>query len=216
MSIMNAPRPAAVMLALASAFTPAARADSESPIDIRSDRSVHATLPPLRFDLSQSTTLTLVNSGTPNPVRNVRANVPAGAGSVTVAGVTFRLQQFHFHVTSEHKVNGTSFPMEMHMVTQDAAGATMVVGRFIEEGAENRAFDVLFRSLPGGPDAEATVADFDLNAAAAGEEPGVVPLPGLADGTAVRHRGQLGGAGGPTGPVGDPDRCVRQALRARR
>jgi carbonic anhydrase len=52
-------------------------------------------------------------------------------GSLAVAGKTFELQQFHFHLPSEHLDNGTSQAMEMHMVFQSAAQEIAVIGTYI-------------------------------------------------------------------------------------
>ena len=75
-------------------------------------------------------------------------------GSLAVAGKTFELQQFHFHLPSEHLDNGTSqastspillltdvsllmdagidpFSVEMHMVFQSAAQEIAVIGTYI-------------------------------------------------------------------------------------
>ncbi|KAK3291312.1 alpha carbonic anhydrase [Chaetomium fimeti] len=52
-------------------------------------------------------------------------------GSLAVADKQFELQQFHFHLPSEHLDNGTSQAMEMHMVFQSAAQEIAVVGAYI-------------------------------------------------------------------------------------
>ncbi|KAK4185759.1 alpha carbonic anhydrase [Podospora australis] len=52
-------------------------------------------------------------------------------GTLAFDGKTFELQQFHFHLPSEHLDNGTSQAMEMHMVWQSAAAEIAVVGLYI-------------------------------------------------------------------------------------
>ncbi|KAK4156598.1 alpha carbonic anhydrase [Chaetomidium leptoderma] len=52
-------------------------------------------------------------------------------GTLNVADKQFELQQFHFHLPSEHLDNGTSQAMEMHMVFQSAAQEIAVVGAYI-------------------------------------------------------------------------------------
>jgi carbonic anhydrase len=62
---------------------------------------------------------------------------------------TWTLAQFHFHAPSEHTVDGTSYPLEMHLVHLDAAGKpAVVVGVFIRAGKENAALARAFQSLP--------------------------------------------------------------------
>ncbi|TLS27736.1 hypothetical protein PpBr36_01208 [Pyricularia pennisetigena] len=58
--------------------------------------------------------------------------VIAKGGKMTVAGVSYDLQQFHFHLPSEHLDNGTSMAMEMHMVWQSAAKEIAVIGMYID------------------------------------------------------------------------------------
>jgi carbonic anhydrase len=52
-------------------------------------------------------------------------------GTLKVADKQFELQQFHFHLPSEHIDNGTSQAMEMHMVFQSATQEIAVVGAYI-------------------------------------------------------------------------------------
>ena len=52
-------------------------------------------------------------------------------GTLTANGKTFELQQFHFHLPSEHLDNGTSQAMEMHMVFQSAQQEIAVIGVYI-------------------------------------------------------------------------------------
>ncbi|KAK4135056.1 carbonic anhydrase [Trichocladium antarcticum] len=52
-------------------------------------------------------------------------------GTLDVGGKQFELQQFHFHLPSEHLDNGTSQAMEMHMVWQSAAQELAVIGVYI-------------------------------------------------------------------------------------
>ncbi|MEZ4829848.1 MAG: carbonic anhydrase family protein [Bacteroidia bacterium] len=50
----------------------------------------------------------------------------------------FTLGQFHFHVNSEHQINGAYAPMEMHMVHRNIwEDKYLVVSLMFKEGAEN-------------------------------------------------------------------------------
>merc|ERR1712060_835636 len=52
----------------------------------------------------------------------------------------FNLLQFHFHIASEHKINGDQYAFEMHMVHQTSADLERpyaVIGIMFEEGDEN-------------------------------------------------------------------------------
>ncbi len=70
-------------------------------------------------------------------------------GSVLKLGTkTYALKQYHFHAPSEHTVDGQSFPMEMHLVHQSAAGELAVLGVLIKVGAHNPAFAPVWAHLP--------------------------------------------------------------------
>ena len=74
--------------------------------------------------------------------------------SIVVNGETYTLLQFHTHTHSEHTVNGTSHPMEIHFVHKNATtGKLAVIGVFVEEGAENAILKNLVGHLPATKDA---------------------------------------------------------------
>ena len=63
-----------------------------------------------------------------------------GHNVLMLGGVEYELQQFHFHVSSEHTFAGKGSDMELHLVHKSAAGDTAVVGvllvaRSVERGA---------------------------------------------------------------------------------
>jgi carbonic anhydrase len=58
--------------------------------------------------------------------------VIAQGGTMLVAGVEHTLQQFHFHLPSEHLDNGMSRAMEMHMVWEGPEGQIAVIGTYID------------------------------------------------------------------------------------
>ncbi|KAI1269928.1 carbonic anhydrase [Xylariaceae sp. FL1019] len=53
-------------------------------------------------------------------------------GTMVLDGVSFTLQQFHFHHPSEHIDDGVSMPMEMHMVFANEASDIAVIGAYID------------------------------------------------------------------------------------
>lgn len=84
-----------------------------------------------------------------NTGHNVKVNVAAG-DSITVDGVRFGLEEFHFHWPGEHRLAGDTFPAEIHMVHKDAAGRAVVLGTWVRYGPRNRAWDELWSRLPTG------------------------------------------------------------------
>ncbi len=66
---------------------------------------------------------------------------------IVLSGVIYPLVQFHFHAPSEHVEAGVQYPLEMHLVHRLDSGELAVVGVFIAEGAENRAFGPVWDRL---------------------------------------------------------------------
>lgn len=149
-------------LMLATLATPAL-ATQQSPIDIRSGNAVYSSMPALNFSYSNDVSLTLLNNGSPDPEKTVKAT-PSGSNSLSIDGTVYNLQQFHFHINCEHLLNGVASPMESHFVHQSDTGVYTVVGRFIELGDENLLLKPLFDNLPQVPNATFNINNFDLSA----------------------------------------------------
>jgi len=87
----------------------------------------------------------IVNTGS-----YIRVNVDAApSNQLRIDGVTLRLEEFHFHWPGEHKVDGDSFPVEIHMVHKSAVGGYAVaLGTWVRIGAYNPAWATLLNNLP--------------------------------------------------------------------
>jgi carbonic anhydrase len=84
--------------------------------------------------------------------------VPYDIGATTnFQGETYPLRQFHFHSPSEHSLNEQFYPLEIHFVHKTAAGKTLVVGVFVEEGEFNTELDAAL-----GDKMVSTVSALDL------------------------------------------------------
>lgn len=115
---------------------------AQSPINIISSDAVQQDLPDIVFDY-QDATGTVINNG-----HTIQVDYPAGS-SITIDGTQYNLLQFHFHASSEHQIDGSYSPMEMHLVHQNqVTGALAVVGLMIEAGAENSDLAEIFSNLP--------------------------------------------------------------------
>lgn len=111
----------------------------QSPIDLAgAEREV---LSEIAFEYAPSP-ISILNSG-----HSIQVDYQAGSG-IVLDGTRYGLVQFHFHHRSEHTVDGTDFPLELHLVHADADGALAVVGVFLEEGAANEALAPVWRHLP--------------------------------------------------------------------
>jgi len=74
-------------------------------------------------------------------------------GSFVLDGTTYTSQGFHFHIRSEHRVNGEQAALEMHIVNTAGSGggvtgAIAVVGILFDIGDENKCLAEVFRKPP--------------------------------------------------------------------
>lgn len=122
----------------------------QSPIDIDTAAVIHVDLPDIQINY-QASTLKVVNNGHTIQAKNSAVNY------IEVEGARFDLLQFHFHASSEHTVQGSAYPMELHLVHQNAAGALAVIGVLIAEGLENPVFNPIWDNLSA-----LTAEDFPL------------------------------------------------------
>ena len=97
-----------------------------------------------------NTKTTILNNG-----HTIQFNVDPGSFIVS-GGKRYDLLQFHYHTTSEHEINGKSFPMEVHYVHQAADKTLAVVGVMFKRGPGNALFN---RCLPFLPHSEGTYSD---------------------------------------------------------
>ena len=128
---------------------------NQSPIDI--ETAATGELPPLRFAWAAHAG-SIVNNGH-------TIQIDTTPGSTLVAGSeTYRLEQFHFHHPSEHRIGGKSFPMEVHFVHANGAGKLGVVGVLMAEGRHNAAFGAIMKAAPAAPGLAVRMTAVDLNA----------------------------------------------------
>jgi carbonic anhydrase len=138
----------------------------QSPIDLReSEITFVKRLPRIRFAYPRKVDVMLVNTGSPDEEKTVRAHVPAGAAHITISGVRWDLRQFHWHTPSEHELEGEKTPLEMHFVhSRVPAGAFLVLAVFMKRGKRNHALEPLFRDLPEEENETRDVSDVRLPA----------------------------------------------------
>lgn len=87
--------------------------------------------------------------------------VPDGdASEVEWKDTTFDLAQVHFHVPSEHTVEGEPMDAEFHLVHTAEDGRALVLGVLVKEGAENEAWQPFIEGAarPGASDLPIDVA----------------------------------------------------------
>ncbi len=111
----------------------------QSPIDIT--RSKMEDIGNIRFHY-KSSKLNIVNNG-----HTIQVNNDKGS-SIRIDGEKYDLVQFHFHTPSEHTIEGSRYPMEMHLVHKNKKGNLAVVGVMMVVGKHNSLLESLWDNLP--------------------------------------------------------------------
>lgn len=127
---------------LATEFKTCSAGTQQSPINITGAAS--SALDDIAVNYSHAP-LEVVNNG-----HTVQVNFPEG-NTMTVGGTTYKLLQYHFHASSEHTIDGKSYPLEAHLVHKTDDGKLGVIGVMLEQGAENPAIAEVFSNLPKAP-----------------------------------------------------------------
>lgn len=112
---------------------------NQSPIDV--SHLIEADLPPLELSYHEDG-FECINNG-----HTVQVNFPTG-NTFTLDHTTYSLKQFHFHASSEHTVDGKSYPLEAHFVHADREGHLAVIGLLFTEGQENETLAHVWEVMP--------------------------------------------------------------------
>lgn len=62
-------------------------------------------------------------------------------GLASINSRPFILSQFHFHASGEHTIDGTFFPLELHLVHESQVGMLAVIAVLFELGEANKTLD---------------------------------------------------------------------------
>jgi carbonic anhydrase len=125
----------------------------QSPVALSTQQAKHhLPLQELDFSWSKSTG-ELVDTG-----HSYQVNLPPG-NTTRFGGVVYELQQFHFHVPSEHTVDGKAAPMEAHFVHKSAEGKLAVVAFLLKEGTAQSPFATVLETLPGSGEKRSVEVD---------------------------------------------------------
>lgn len=101
-------------------------------------------------DLSQYVTVNYTGA-VPKAIANTGAQIqvqwPGSAPeTISVAGTTFNLTNFHYHDPSENHAYGQAYNMEEHFVNTSSTGATTVLAVFLQLGAHNNSLDPILNA----------------------------------------------------------------------
>lgn len=141
---------------LSEAFATCTSGQEQSPVDLNQPNEVD--LPDIIFNY-QPSPLVVLNNG-----HTIQANYAEGS-NIQLGEETYDLLQFHLHAQSEHTINGSSFPLEIHLVHRSSSGHLAVVGILVEEGATNAALAPLWHNLPAHESEPTAVPNTTINAA---------------------------------------------------
>ena len=103
----------------------------------------------------QTTDAYVLDSG-----HTIQVDMAEGSG-IVLEGREFSLEQFHFHLPSEHTVGGARYAMEVHFVHVAAAGDLAVIGTFIDIGEEDANIQRIWKAVPAHGASPVTLSGFD-------------------------------------------------------
>mmetsp|Transcript_15267 Transcript_15267/g.37453 ORF Transcript_15267/g.37453 Transcript_15267/m.37453 type:complete len:1842 (+) Transcript_15267:68-5593(+) len=136
------------------AFAVCASGSRQSPIDINTRTAQTGGATPINFDYS-SPDVVASNNGKTIVFNGLEGN------SINIGGNVYQLINIHFHYTSEHTLNGASFPVEVHFVHGNGSSLA-VVGVMLTTGAQNTALNPTERLAQILPDYEGVTYDTDI------------------------------------------------------
>lgn len=127
----------------------------QSPIDLAGAASGSGSELAIQW---QPTDAQVIDNG-----HTIQVDIDEG-GSINLEGRSFRLVQFHFHLPSEHTVDGNASPLEVHFVHQAEEGDLAVIGVFSSAGEADPAIQSIQDAIPDSSEAPVTLAEFDPRA----------------------------------------------------
>lgn len=76
------------------------------------------------------------------------ASEPGSKNRIVLADNEYRMVQFHLHHPAEHRINGRSYPLEVHFVNRSSSGELTVLGVLFKEGRANPALQQMIDHAP--------------------------------------------------------------------
>jgi len=114
----------------------------QSPVDIATKEAVYRKFSTIKF-YYQPLPIDIINTGHTIKVKSDKKSY------IDVGGKIFRLHEFHFHLPSEHTINGKYYPMDVHFVHKSDDGEFAVLGVFFEQGNNaHPELEKIFNAMP--------------------------------------------------------------------
>ncbi len=127
----------------------------QSPIDIVTANVVSKVSELKTSDINYNAA-TMIHDVTNNG-HAIQYNFENNDNYVNYGGKRYDLAQFHFHAASEHSINGSHFPLVIHMVHVSEDKQYVVFAVMVTEGKESDAFDFIEGYLPVQPGETKTI-----------------------------------------------------------
>jgi carbonic anhydrase len=124
---------------LSKEFSTCGSGKNQSPVNLTG--MIEGDLPKMAVNYKPGGTEVVNNRHT------IQVNYAPGS-TITVAGKTFELKQFHFHSPSENNIEGHSYPMEAHFVHADKDGNLAVIAVMFKVGKQNAELEKAWEFMP--------------------------------------------------------------------
>ncbi|TVU50908.1 hypothetical protein EJB05_02305, partial [Eragrostis curvula] len=102
----------------------------QSPVDIVTKQAVSTPNLDNLTRVYAAANATLINDG-----HDIMLTFDTKVGSITMNGKVYNLEKMHWHMPSEHTINGQRYPLEMHLVHKNDAGELAVIAILYQYGA---------------------------------------------------------------------------------
>lgn len=129
---------------------------NQSPVNIDSKMTGNTRQKPIKLNYELMVADAIKNTG-----HTIQVDMRSG-GVMTLDGVDYELKQFHFHMPSEHTVNGKHFPVEAHFVHVNEKGETAVLAMMFLPGKPDATLNRLWKNMPMKAGDSARLASGDL------------------------------------------------------
>ena len=141
---------------LSSTYTACRTGLQQSPVNLQG--AIGANLANVEISY-QPIPLSILNTGHTIQVKADESS------SIKLDGEDFKLLQFHFHHPSEHTIEGSLYPMELHFVHANDKGELAVLGVFLQEGEENATLAPVWKAMPESKTEAETIAGSQVDIA---------------------------------------------------